>query len=193
MAISIHLALYRTLCSLVIGAVLLLGKAHAQDGNPVPTGVCSAIEGTYMNSGFQVSGNDRGSTAPPLISRDVLRQFKPGVLTNWVAIKLLGGDRLRFSLQDQNGVAIMEYEHAMQCANGEVMFERASIGGSEGFRGTSVTQVKLRTNDSGETLAVSVVFRSQGQDFLIFPRSETSERQFLFRSKQGAYNVPGPN
>ena len=181
--------LARALLSIAIYAAWPFGEAIAQEaGTKEPQKACRSLDGTYKNSGTQLSGKDRGSTLPPLISRDVLRRWKHGVHTEWVSVSLLRGDRIRFSLRDANGIEVIAYEHPIECINGEVVFERSATGGSEGYSGTTVTQVKLRvTADSGALLA-NVFERSDGRDFLLFPHAEVAERQFLFGPK-----VPGAN
>lgn len=183
------LVLARALFGIAICATWPIETSIAQEsGAQEPSKMCRSLDGTYKNSGTQVSGKDRGSKLPPLISRDVLRRWKHGVHTEWVAVRMLQGDRIRFSLLDSNGIEVIAYEHPIACTNGEVVFERSATGGSEGYSGTTVTQVKLRvTVDSGALLA-NVFERSEGRDFLLIPRADVAERQFLFESKGVDHN-----
>lgn len=172
-----------SLLSIAVCATGQMETAMAQESGTSGPTACRLLEGTYKNSGTQVSGKDRGSTLPPLISRDVLRTWKHGVHTEWVAINILHGDRVKFSLLDSSGTTVAAYEHNGVCTNGELVFERTATGGSEGYRGTTVTQVRLSVVSDGSALRVNVFDRSEGRDFMVIPHSDVAERQFQFESK----------
>jgi hypothetical protein len=144
---------------------------------------CQLLEGIYSDSGTQLAGTNRGSLAPPTISRDVLLTWKPGTPTEFIAIRLLQKSQLRFAWLDINGTEVLSSDQNIVCKNGEARLEWSGGAGSEGFRGTAVTQVSLRTAVDGGALLVDVYRRVEGRDFWVFPRSYTERFEFRFERR----------
>ena len=164
-----------------INTALGIKDAYAQEW-PIPKKMdsgCPVIQGKFQNTGEDAPSNDRGSRFPPCLSSDVLGSGWPGKNIVEVAIETSNDATFQFRFIEQAGGISKELAFKPVCQDGWWVFSKTASGGSEGWRGTQTTTIRLAIAEDG-SLLTHVVRNTRGKYFYLIPQERSEEFRCRF-------------